>query len=391
LTLRSILWPGLDHSRQGIPLNINGRFLDQTLSGVQRFAYEIARELVVLWPETDKVPTVLRPPGGTVEHPSFSIQTVGQRSGVLWEQLDLPRHASGSLLLNLANTAPLWGKHRAVVIHDMGAFETPQAYSTAFRTYYQCLQRMMARTGITVVTVSEFSRSAIAKHLGIPETKIAVIGEGADHMHRLQSDPETLARHQLTSGAYVLAVGNLSQHKNLTSLVAVASMLERRGVPLVIAGQANPIFHSGGLTLPNPARYLGRVSDAELKALYAGAACFVCPSLYEGFGLPAIEAMACGCVVLASDIPGLRETCGDSALFVDPRSPEDISAKVARVLDEPTFAERIRHAGMARASELTWARSARLLKAALLPEPACAAVNGRQMDRMDSTSPRKAQ
>ncbi len=349
-------------------LYINGRFLDQTLSGVQRFAYEMTRELTQIWPQAAAPPVVLRPTkGGGVDVP-FCVRSVGYRTGVPWEQLELPRVASGGLLMNLANTAPLLARNQAVVIHDVGAFDMPQAYSLAFRTYYRVLQRRMARRDIKVATVSEFSRSAIVKHLGIAHDRIAVVREGSDHMHRLASADGTLTRHQLTPGGYVLAVGNLSQHKNLASLSEVARMLDRRGVPLVIAGQINPIFDSVGNKLPEPARYLGRVSDAELKALYEGAACFVFPSLYEGFGLPAVEAMACRCVVLASRIPGLQETCGDAALFFDPKSPADIADKVASVLDDQPLAERLRQAGTARAGELTWAKSAQALKAWLLPD-----------------------
>jgi len=349
-------------------LFINGRFLSQTLSGVQRFAYEMTRELTEIWPQEAASPVVLRPTTDANQDIPFQARSVGQRTGVPWEQLELPRSASGGLLLNLANTAPLLAKRQAVVIHDVGAFETPQAYSFAFRNYYRLLQKGMARRDIKVATVSEFSKSAIAKHLGISRDRIGVVSEGADHMHRLVSADATLTRHQLNPGGYVLAVGNLSHHKNLAGLNQVAPMLERRGVPLVIAGQINPIFDSGGTALPEPARYLGRVSDAELKALYEGAACFVFPSLYEGFGLPAVEAMACRCAVLASRIPGLQETCADAALYFDPTSKADIAEKVARVLDDPGLAERLRQAGTARAGEFTWAKSAQALKAWLLPE-----------------------
>ena len=349
-------------------LYINGRFLDQTLSGVQRFAYEMTRELTQIWPQTAEPPLVLRPAKGVGEEAPFRVRPVGYRTGVPWEQLELPRSASDGLLVNLANTAPLLARRQAVIMHDVGAFDMPQAYSLAFRTYYRVLQRRMARKDIKIATVSEFSRSAIVKHLGVAHHRIAVVREGSDHMHRLASADATLTRHQLTPGGYVLAVGNLSQHKNLAGLTEAAPMLERRGVPLVIVGQINPIFDSAGIKLPRPARYLGRVSDAELKALYEGAACFVFPSLYEGFGLPAVEAMACRCVVLASRIPGLEETCGDAALFFDPTSPVDIADKIARVLDDPILAERLRQAGTARAGEFTWARSAQALKAWLLPE-----------------------
>jgi glycosyltransferase involved in cell wall biosynthesis/GT2 family glycosyltransferase len=349
-------------------LIINGRFLGQPQSGVQRFAYEMARELSDIWPQASELPVALCPPGTPAVSAPFRVKNVGRRSGVPWEQADLPRAVAGGLLVNLANTAPLLVRRQAVVIHDMGTFDVPEAYSWAFRAYYGIVLRVLARAGIRIVTVSEFSRSAVARHLGVPEGEIAVVGEGADHMRRLIADPGTLSRHGLTQGGYVLAVGNLSRHKNLAILGEAAGALNMRGTPLVIAGQINRIFDSGGVRLPEPARYLGRVSDAELKALYQGAACFIFPSLYEGFGLPAVEAMASGCPVLSSSAPGLRETCGDAALYFDPASPGDVAATVCRFLDDPFMADRLRRAGTARAGGFTWSRAARLLKAALLPE-----------------------
>jgi glycosyltransferase involved in cell wall biosynthesis len=118
-----------------------------------------------------------------------------------------------------------------------------------------------------------------------------------------------------------------------------------------------------GTQLPQPARYLGRVSDGALRALYQHAACLVFPSRYEGFGLPAIEAMACLCPVAASDIPALREVCGDAALYFNPASPPDIMRQVGRLLDEPGLADTLRAAASSRLPKFTWDNAASVLSA----------------------------
>lgn len=221
----------------------------------------------------------------------------------------------------------------------------------------------MVRNAIRIVTVSEFSRVEIAKHLGASSDGIAVVSEGADHMDSIVAEPEILAANGLTNGGFILVVGNLAAHKNLAALSDLALLLAQRGIPLVVIGGIAPeVFQGDGKArLPHPARYLGRVSDGALKALYEAATCFVVPSLYEGFGLPAIEAMACSCPVVASNIPALRETCGDAALFCNPASPRDIAMQVGCVIDDAGVRERLRNAGRLRAGALTWDRAGRAL------------------------------
>ena len=140
-------------------------------------------------------------------------------------------------------------------------------------------------------------------------------------------------------------------HTVTRSLGAVA--MGREAPDLVITGGLNPrVF--GAAAMPKPARYIGRVEDAGLRALYEGAACFVFPSLHEGFGLPAVEAMACTCPVVAARAGSLPEICADAALLVDPLDPADIAHAVRQVLDDPACAARLRAAGMARAAEFSW-------------------------------------
>ncbi|WP_428374971.1 glycosyltransferase family 4 protein [Lichenicoccus sp.] len=340
-------------------LFINGRFLTQPLSGVQRFATEITAALQRRHP--DRV-VVLGPPG--VEQAGLpGTRAVGRRRGQAWEQLDLPAPARRGVLINLGNTAPLRGGPQVVVIHDAGVFATPEAYSWQFRAWYKFAHKRLARGRSRIVTVSEFARGEICRYLGANRDEIAVISEGADHMHAIEAEPAILRT--LPPGRFVLVVGNLAAHKNLAALSRLAQALAERRVSLVITGGlAMGAFRQASLrSLPQPACYLGRVSDGELKALYQAAACLVFPSRYEGFGLPAIEAMAAGCPVAVSRVPALREACGEAALYFDPASPDDIAREVGRLLDDDALEQRLRRATLQQAQRFTWARAAGQLAA----------------------------
>jgi glycosyltransferase involved in cell wall biosynthesis len=347
---------------------VNGRFLSQTLSGVQRFAVEITDAMMRNWDaQANPQPVTLVPQHPTSTATSLHIEATGRRTGTLWEQTDLPRRASDGLLVNLGNTAPLLLKRQIIVIHDAAVFGAAESYSWKFRAWYKFMQRRVIAAGAHVVTVSEASRTEIARYFNLPKQSIGVISEGADHMHRIKPDPTVLTRHALTPNGFVLVVGNVAAHKNLAGLQIAARILAERDIPLVITGALNTAIFSGNAQgFPQPARYIGRVSDHELRALYEAAACFVYPTRYEGFGLTVIEAMACGCPVVASGIPALRETCDDAALFCDPDSPDDIARQMCRVLDEPELVSRLRSNGDRRASSLTWENAARSLTAIAL-------------------------
>ena len=304
---------------------VNGRFTTQNLSGVQRFAIELTRALQFRQGEELRV---LVPPQGASAFPG--VYEVGRMHGQVWEQWDLPRHVEDGLLINLGNTAPLRARRQILVIHDTGVFSTPEAYSRKFCLWYKAMQTVLVKRGTPIITVSEFSRGEIMRHLRARPEQVAVMPEGSDHVERITVEHDVLGKHGLEKRQFVLAVGTLAAHKNLSALGCLAKRLARRDVPLIIVGSlGGAAFQNDGASgLPQPARYIGRVGDGQLKALYQAASCFVFPSRYEGFGLPVVEAMACFCPVVAADIPALREICGDAAIFCNPMLPEDIADHV---------------------------------------------------------------
>jgi glycosyltransferase involved in cell wall biosynthesis len=213
-----------------------------------------------------------------------------------------------------------------------------------------------------IFTVSEFSSHELQRYFSIPPEKIRVVYPGCDHLADIPPDDKILKRAGLETGKFVLAVSSQSTVKNFHGLSQAWAMLRRLDMKLAIAGRNHTaLFRDGNESITENVVMLGYVSDPELRSLYENASLFVYPSFYEGFGIPPVEAMSCGCPVLVARIPSLMEACGDAAVFCDPADISDIAENIARLLDDSALAKRLRESGFRRASQLTAARTAATL------------------------------
>jgi glycosyltransferase involved in cell wall biosynthesis len=349
---------------------INGKFLAQRATGVQRSAREWVLALDALLAKGPQAPgawVLLHPPGAVAPAlRTICARATGPSAWPLhaWEQFSLPWAARGGLLLNLAGSAPWFARAQVVTLHDAAVFDVPQAYTLAFRSWYCVLFRHLSRSTRAVLTVSEFSRQRLADCLQLDARRIQLVPNGADHLDGSPDDGRILDRLGLAPGRFFLAVASANPSKNLARLVEAQQRCRvQTGLPLVIAGGGNPrVFASSAVSEGEGVVQAGVVTDAELKALYRHALALVLPSLYEGFGLPAVEAMRQGCVVIAARAGSLPEVCGAAALYVDPLSVADIAAAMQRLAAEPTLASQLRQAGSRRASAMTWHRSAVVLR-----------------------------
>jgi glycosyltransferase involved in cell wall biosynthesis len=346
------------------PLYINGKFTAQRTTGVQRSAANLVLAIdralegsalgATAW-------TLLCPPGATLaglRH--IRMATIGPAAGSLhwWEQVHLPRAARKGLLLSFAGSCPLLKRHQVATFHDAAVFDHPEAYTRPFVAWYRFLFRHVARRSRLVFTVSEFSRRRLAPLLGVPPSRIAVYRSGGGHLDPIAADDSVLDRLGLRKDVYLLAVASANPTKNLAALVAAFAALPcGPGMRLVIAGGGNDaVFSRSGQPREGDDRILrtGPVSDAELKSLYTHATAFVFPSLYEGFGLPPLEAMSCGCPVLASDAASIPEVCGDAALYFAPRDSAAMTAAMRRILEDAPLRDDLRRRGGERMRAFTW-------------------------------------
>lgn len=334
------------------------------LGGVERWARELAARLPALDPAGYRV---IRPPAALVH-----------RAGHAWEQGVLPALATrerAPLLLNPANLAPLAFPRNVVVVHDAAALREPAWYSRLYVAWQRALLPALARRAVHLVTVSQFSRHELIDLLHADPEKITVIPGGVDDRFRPDADPEPARAALALDRPYVLTVASRTARKNLAALAPAAARLRAEGIELVAAGGARPQFREGGGGgagagaevggAAGGVRFLGHVPDEHLPGLYAGARAFVLPSLYEGFGLTALEAMAAGVPVVVSDRGGLPEVVGDAGVLVQPDDPEAIARAVVDAAAGGEDVARRARSGVERASSFTWEATAERVDALL--------------------------
>jgi glycosyltransferase involved in cell wall biosynthesis len=349
-----------------VKIYVNGKFFCQPISGTQRYARELLNQFDRLLPAENEwnIAVEILVPRCAQSVPQFrnlQVRTVGKLSGTTWEQLELPGYCRGQVLLTLSGGAPLLHARNVVTIHDAAVVAAPAGYSRAYRLWYGNLCRRMARTAEHIFTVSNFSKSEIVKWYGAVPENISVTYLAGDHFSNLEADASTLARLGI-SAEYILAAAVHNPNKNFDRVVQAVCHLKEARLPLVIAGGGDRSVYRTSGSFPSGVRSLGHVSDRELKALYENAACFVFASLYEGFGLPPLEAMSCGCPVVVSRAASLPEIFDGAAFFCDPYDPKDIAAAIQRAVSSPPPAADVRKAF---ARQFSWEKCARETLAAL--------------------------
>ena len=300
---------------------------------------------------------------------------VNARNRVQWvlgEQTLLPRLAARAgvdLIHSLASTAPLWGRFRRVVtVHDLIYARFPEAHAGIRDKGMKVLVPQAARRSHRVIADSQSTRDDLVALLGIAPGRIDVVPLGLGGVRRDAPLPEreVRARFELGERRVVLSLSAKRPHKNLLALIGALARIPSEDRPvLVLPGY--PTAHEQELRerassagVAGDVRFPAWVSAAEVEGLWALTQAFVFPSLYEGFGLPVLEAMARGVPVACSNASSLPEVAGDAALLFDPHNEAAIAEALRRLLDDFALREQLATRGLARVAEFTWERTARL-------------------------------
>lgn len=344
---------------------INGRFLSQPMTGVQRYAREIVRSLDTLIAEraplTRGLEIRLHCPPDSSDIPLNSIERfeVGSTGGHLWEQTQLAASLHGSGLLSLCNTGPLLSRKHIVCIHDANVWNAPQSYSLRFRASYKALLPCLGKTACNISTVSNFSLGELVRRDIVPEQRAFVAPNG--HEHVLQWRPEHSAATRLAASRdTIVMIGSAAPHKNVDLILGMADRLGKAGLKIAVVGMTESrVFKTGSArTEARNIHWLGRISDGELAALLMGSLCLAFPSLTEGFGLPVVEAMALGCPVVVSERASLPEVCGNAALYAAADNPQAWFDRFMGLRNSRALRLQLTAKGKARASAYSWKASA---------------------------------
>jgi len=345
---------------------LNATALPARPAGAGVYTLELA---AALGARNDVSLTVAAPPGYTIAGAAMVRSPEGGAAvRSAWEQLRLPVHLSDSDVYHAAHFAtPLLATvPRVATVHDLTFYRLPRRYSRAHRWYYRALARTATRAERMIVP-SRAVAGDVVRFLHYPPERIRVVAE-APRAGLAPAPPElvraTLADLRIES-PYVLCVGTAEPGKRAVDAVRALAILRERGpgVQLVLAGNAGPLTaplqrEAERLGVLDRVSFPGYVSDEALCALYSGAVAVIFPSLYEGFGLPPLEAMACGTPVIASRAQAMQEVLADSALFVPLRDPRAIAEAVEGLLRQPGLRAEWAGRGLERAGQFSWSRAA---------------------------------
>jgi glycosyltransferase involved in cell wall biosynthesis len=300
---------------------------------------------------------------------------VNARNRVQWvlgEQTLLPRLAAREgvdLVHSLASTAPLWGRFRRVVtVHDLIYARFPEAHAGIRDKGMKVLVPRVVRRSHRVIVDSQSTRTDLIKLLDMGPDQIDVVPLGLGRVRRDAPLPEreVRARFGLGERRVLLSLSAKRPHKNLLALIGALARIRSEERPVLVlpgyptAHEDELRAHAHTLAVDDDVRFPAWVSHAELEGLWALTSAFVFPSLYEGFGLPVLEAMARGVPVASSNASSLPEVAGEAALLFDPRDESAIAETLRRLLDDPALCERLRVLGLAQAERFTWEHTARL-------------------------------
>ncbi len=356
----------------------DGRYIQDRYHGIGRYAFQLLLEIARLLPERRFV--VLRDPSLTESRfdwsalealPNIRVRLVAAHPFSAREQIVLP------FLTGLKGRAIYYSPYFAlpwllrapslVTVHDC-IFEHDVRYMPRpwTRTYYKLLMAYSMRRARIVFVPSKATARDVRRFYHVPSRKLIVTPEAADASFQPIENSDTIIRvreHYGLPDQFVLAVGARRPHKNFGMLVRAIERLEK--TELVFVGNADDRFADEvaqeAASLNGRVRFLGSVPEADLPALYNLATLLACPSLIEGFGLPLLEAMSCGAPVVCSDIPVFREVAGSAAIYVDPLDEADWGQALSNVLSSQTLQSELRDAGLKRAAQFTWERTARSL------------------------------
>lgn len=341
-------------------------------AGIHHYIYQVLRHLppeVAEYVVFTRQPQLLADVAG-METAVTRWPTEKRTVRIAWEQLAWPWQAVGKrvdLLHSMAFVTPVLSFHPTVVtVYDLSFEYFPDRFPARQRWYLHTQTKRSCQQAARVITISESSRQDVSTLYGIPLHRIDVIYPGLDAAYKPASAAKVAAfrRENGLPEKFILHVGTLQPRKNIPALIEAFARIPDEDVHLVLVGGKGWLFDEifeqvVALGLKERVHFPGYVADEALPLWYASASVFVFPSVYEGFGMPVVEAMACGTPVVASQVSSIPEAGGDAALYFRPDDVEELAAQLTAVLSQPDLAASLREKGLAQCRHFFWKTAGR--------------------------------
>jgi glycosyltransferase involved in cell wall biosynthesis len=343
-------------TKTGTEVHINGRWLGQPFTGVQRYSEEVGSRVAA----SEDFDFVLHVPKGATapawaERPGIRVRTAPV-TGVAYEQLYLPLATRGKLLLSFGGIPPVFKRRQVVTFHDATPFRFSRTFRRLFVAYYFIGFLILSRTAYQLLTVSAFSRDELAEVLRVSPSRFLVVPCSSDLAKKAVSqEPQSTSKEPT-----YLVVGTLARHKNLAAPVE-ALVASGRRVTVVGASGLSSVFAGSASSFGPSVTVTKGLTDGELRWLYENCDALVFPSLYEGFGLPVLEAQTLGCPVITSRAASIPEVAGEGALYFDPSDVTDMLQQLKVLETTPGERARLVELGRVNAERFDWQKSADLV------------------------------
>lgn len=337
---------------------IDGIFLVKRITGIQRYAIEITKELdKIVEKGTIKI-VVPEYCDNILDLENIELIRYGKRKPRVWEQIDLVKYLKSEKAdgIYFENTIPLLYKKGIVVVHDISLKANPRLFCNSINNicsliWRRFLYRQIFKSSMRVVTVSKFSKSEIIKYYNVESNRISVISNAWQHMMSVPVDTSILEKNNLDHGNYYFSLATLAPNKNIRWITSAAQNHPDKIFGIAGGGNIKKVINEEYQNLNNVICF-GYVSDGEAKALMTGCKAFIFPTFYEGFGIPPLEALACGAPeLILSDTPCMHEIYGNYAHYIDPNNYSDTCIDFSPLKETENIL-----------NKYSWEKSARLFK-----------------------------
>ncbi|WP_194768197.1 glycosyltransferase family 4 protein [Tamlana sp. I1] len=337
---------------------INARFLTQKMTGVQRYAFEICNRLPKKIGNHELIFVAPNEPVVNKLENDIDIVFVGKHKGQLWDQLSLPvflKKNKNPLLLNFVGIAPIFYKNKIMFLYDLAFKHHPEWFSYSFQKLYNTLIPFSLSNSKRIVTDSNYVKQDIIETYKILDRKLHVI---------YAAPSEKFINKNLKREKFILTVSSIDPRKNLKRVIEAFNKIDS-DYKLVIVGKKNKTFSNVGLDeeiINDNIIFTGYLTDEELIDIYNTAELFIYASLFEGFGIPPLEAQACGCACIISNVTSLPEVYGDSVEYFDPNSVDNIKSKMEEVINNKDTIDKIKNLSALNLKRYNWDDSTSKLK-----------------------------